>query len=272
LDGFAQKKSAVILKNPRYLRAKKKMQFKADLHIHTLLSPCGDLDMTPDEIVRVAKERGLDIIGITDHNTTKHGKLAKKYGDEAGIFVLMGAEVTTKEEAHCLAFFETEKELDNFEAFLQENLPNISNDVDKFGYQVQIDEEQNVVYEEPKFLPSAINKTIEEVEQKVHDLNGLFIPAHIDKPKFSIPSQLGFIPFDLKIDAVEISHNTTQENYLLKNKYLKQKTFIQSSDSHYIDQIGSSYCCFNMEGLSFDEIRLALRGKQERSVVTGCTE
>jgi len=222
--------------------------------------------MTPAEIVRLAKAHGLDIIGITDHNTTKHGKLTKKYGEAAGIFVLTGAEVTTKEEAHCLAFFNSDEALDSFEAFLQESLPNMLNDTDKFGEQVQIDEEQNIIYEEPIFLPSAINKTIEEVEEKVHALNGLFIPAHIDKPKFSIPSQLGFIPFDLNIDAVEISPHATQEAYLLKNKYLKQKTFIQSSDAHYLDQIGSSYCYFNIEALNFEEIRLALRQEQGRSV------
>jgi PHP family Zn ribbon phosphoesterase len=123
-----------------------------------------------------------------------------------------------------------------------------------------------VIYEEPKFLPSAINQTIEEVEQKVHELHGLFIPAHIDKPKFSVPSQLGFIPFDLNIDAVEISPNTTRETYLLKNKYLNQKTFIQSSDAHYPNQIGSSYCYFNIESPCFEEIGLALQQEQGRGV------
>jgi PHP family Zn ribbon phosphoesterase len=244
------------------------MLYKADLHIHTLLSPCGDLDMTPSEIVRLAKERGLDIIGITDHNTTKHDKLTREYGQQAGIYVLTGAEVTTKEEAHCLAFFDSDEDLDTFESYLQENLPNIPNDTQKFGYQVQIDREENIIYEEPKFLPSAIDKTVEEVAEKVHALNGLFIPAHIDRPKFSIPSQLGFIPFDLNIDAVEISHNTTEENYLSKNKYLKQKTFIQSSDAHYTDQIGSACCYFNIETLSFEEIRLALHQENGRSVTT----
>jgi PHP family Zn ribbon phosphoesterase len=241
--------------------------YKADLHIHTLLSPCGDLDMTPDEIVRLAKERGLSIIGVTDHNTTKHGKLTREYGTQAGIYVLTGAEVTTKEEAHCLAFFDSDEDLDAFENYLQENLSNIPNDSERFGYQVQIDHEQNIVYEEPKFLPSALHQTIEEVAEKVHALNGLFIPAHIDRPKFSIPSQLGFIPFDLEVDAIEISCNTTREDYLSKNKYLKQKTFIQSSDAHYPHQIGSAFCCFNIESLSFEEIRLALHQKDGRNVV-----
>ena len=244
------------------------MLYKADLHIHTLLSPCGDLDMTPSEIVRLAKERGLDIIGITDHNTTKHGRLAREYGRQAGIYVLTGVEITTKEEAHCLAFFDSDEDLDTFENYLQENLPDIPNDTDKFGYQVQIDKEENIIYEEPKLLLSAIDKTVEEIAGKVHALNGLFIPAHIDRPKFSIPSQLGFIPFDLDIDAVEISHNTNREDYLSKNKYLKQKTFIQSSDAHYPDRIGSAHCYFNIENFSFEEIKWALHQKEGRSVTT----
>jgi len=243
------------------------MLYKTDLHIHTVLSPCGDLDMSPDEIIRLAKENGLDIIGIADHNTTKHGLLAKKYGQQVGVYVLTGAEITTKEETHCLAFFETEEQLADFEQFLQYNLPDIPNDVEKFGYQVQIDENGDIVYEEPVFLPSAISKNLEEVEQKVHSLNGLFIPAHIDKPKFSIPSQLGFIPFDLNVDAVELSIHSLKADYLTKNKYLQGKTFIQSSDSHLPNQIGTTYCYLQMENISFEEIRKALHGEEGRRVL-----
>ena len=241
--------------------------YKTDLHIHTVLSPCGDLDMSPDEIIRLAKENGLSIIGIADHNTTKHGLLAKKYGQQVGVYVLTGAEVTTKEEAHCLAFFETEEQLSNFEQFLQYNLSDILNDVEKFGYQVQIDEKGDILYEEPVFLPSAINKNLEEVEQKIHSLNGLFIPAHIDRAKFSIPSQLGFIPFDLNMDAVEISFHTNKADYLAKNKYLQGKTFIQSSDSHLPGQIGGAYCYLQMKNISFEEIRRALHNEDGRKVL-----
>jgi predicted metal-dependent phosphoesterase TrpH len=123
--------------------------YKADLHTHTVLSPCGDLDMSPYEIIRLAKERQLDIIGITDHNTTKHCPLTRKYGEQMGVFVLMGVEITTKEEAHCLAFFENEKQLSEIEQFLQDNLPDIPNDIEKFGYQVQVDEKGDIVYQEP---------------------------------------------------------------------------------------------------------------------------
>lgn len=241
--------------------------FRADLHTHTVLSPCGDLDMSPDEIVRIAKERGLDIIGITDHNTTKHCKLARYYAEQEGIFVLMGAEVTSKEEAHCLAFFDTEEQLDDFEDYLQKYLPDIQNDVDKFGYQVQIDEQGNIIYEELKFLPSAINQNIEQILQKVHSLSGLFVPAHIDKLKNSIPSQLGFIPFDLDVDGVELSSRATKRDFLLRNRYLKNKTFIQSSDSHYTNQIASTYCYIQIEQPSFTEIKMAFHCENDRKIL-----
>ena len=89
-------------------------QYRADLHIHTVLSPCADLEMTPANIVNRAKEKGLQIIGITDHNSIKNALLVKKLAQKTGIFVLTGAEVTTKEEVHCLAFFEFENQLEQF--------------------------------------------------------------------------------------------------------------------------------------------------------------
>ena len=99
--------------------------FKTDLHNHTLMSPCGDLDMTPDFIIEEAKRKGIDVIGITDHNCTRHCRLAEHFSHNRDIFVLCGAEVTTKEEAHCLAFFENHETLDLFQKFLDEHLPNI---------------------------------------------------------------------------------------------------------------------------------------------------
>jgi predicted metal-dependent phosphoesterase TrpH len=88
--------------------------YKADLHIHTVLSPCGDLEMSPSNIIRQAKEQKLDIIGITDHNSTRHCKLTAELGERQGIFVLTGVEITTREEVHCLAFFEKPESIDIF--------------------------------------------------------------------------------------------------------------------------------------------------------------
>lgn len=241
--------------------------FKADLHTHTLLSPCGDLDSTPEMIIETALRRGLDIIGITDHNSTRHCRLATHYSHNRDIFVLCGAEVTTKEEAHCLCFFKDFESLDLFQEYLDEHLPDIPNDPDFFGDQVQIDEDDNIIYEESRLLTSALDVDVEEISSKVESLDGIFIPAHIDKARNSLISQLGFIPFDLKYDAVELSEHGRKETILKSHSYLKGKSFIRSSDAHFPDKIGTTTCYFNIETRNFEEIRKALHNEDGRSVV-----
>ena len=241
-------------------------RYKADLHNHTLLSPCGDLDMTPEYIVELALQRGVDILGITDHNATRHCRLAQHYSKRRNIFILCGAEVTTKEEAHCLAFFETYEQLDAFQQYLDVHLPNIPNSPDFFGDQVQIDEEDNIIYEEPRLLTSGLDVSIKQINTKVKELNGLFIPAHIDKMKNSVISQLGFIPFDLDYDAVELSKRGDKEKILKEHPYLKDKTFTRASDAHIPDVVGTAPCFFEMETRSFEEVRMALHQEQGRFV------
>ena len=99
--------------------------FNADLHIHTVLSPCGSLEMSPKAIILAASEKKLDIIGITDHNSTRQCRVVTAEAQKAGITVYCGAEVTSKEEVHCLAFFENFKKLDEFQQFLDKHLPDI---------------------------------------------------------------------------------------------------------------------------------------------------
>lgn len=243
------------------------IDFWADLHIHTLLSPCGDLEMSPRNIVRQASLKGLDIIGITDHNTTRHCRLITEMGNEAGIFVLPGAEVNTQEEVHCLTFFDSLETLDVFQSFLDEFLPLIENDPDEFGDQVQVDRDEMIIYEEKRSLFSAIDKSIDEVESKVHELGGLFIPAHIDRPRNSLFSQLGFLPEDLKADALEISRNTNPSDICLQYPELKAYTFIKSSDAHFIEDIGRQKVKLSMKSRSFDEIKKALGNREGRRVV-----
>lgn len=156
-------------------------RFKADLHIHTVLSPCGDLEMSPSNIIRAAKSKQLDLIGITDHNTTRQCAVIRELGLKEGIYVLCGTEVTTKEEAHCLAFFDTTESLEAFQDYLDAHLPKVKNNPDLFGYQVAVDADDNIFFEEDRSLLSAIDQSIEKIEETIHSLNGIFIPAHINK-------------------------------------------------------------------------------------------
>jgi PHP family Zn ribbon phosphoesterase len=240
--------------------------YKADLHIHTVLSPCGDLEMSPKNIVNQALIKNLDIIGITDHNSTRHCRLISEIAAKHGIFVLCGAEVTSKEEVHCLCFMPDFARLGIFQQYLDQHLPNIKNDVNVFGYQVQVDQEELIIYEEEKLLISALDQSIGQIEKTVHILGGIFIPAHINRPAFGLINQLGFVPDDLNYDALEISKHITKTKFLLQNPYLKEKTFIQSSDAHFIENLGEVTTTFNLENLVFDEIIMALHNIEGRSV------
>jgi hypothetical protein len=222
--------------------------------------------MSPAKIIEKAREKGLDIIGITDHNSTRHCKLISKLAATEGIFVLMGAEVTTREEVHCLSFFENDDQLSEFQAYLEKHLPPIPNNTEKFGYQVVVDANEQIIDEIEYLLISALDQSLEQVEQKVHSLEGIFIPAHIDRQSYSIISQLGFIPPDLTIDGVEISANCSSE---LIPKFIPGRTktaCIRSSDAHSENQIGQVSTIFEIDHCSFDEIRMALHNIHERKV------
>jgi 3',5'-nucleoside bisphosphate phosphatase len=242
--------------------------YRADLHIHTTISPCGDLDMHPVNIVSRAAEKKLDIIGITDHNNTRHCPLISKLAAAKGIFVMQGAEVTTKEEVHCLAFFENNDTLSRFQEFLDSSLPDIMNVPEIFGYQVQVDEDENIVFEEKRLLINAINKSIGELESFVHSMNGIFIPAHIDKGKNSIYSQLGFLPDNLRADALEVSRLTTPEKFAAIHPEIRRFSLIRSSDAHMPENIGSATTLFHISEPSFQEVSMAFKGEHGRGVTT----
>ena len=239
--------------------------FRADLHLHTVLSPCGDLEMSPSQLVTQAHLMGLNIIGITDHNSTKHALLIKKLALGKGIFTLCGAEITSKEEAHLLCFMPDDESLHNLQGFIDKNLQKIPNKPSYFGNQLLVNEKEEILNEEPYLLINAINKSIDEISDFIYEQGGIFIPAHIDRAAFSLTSQLGFVPPDLRCHAYEISKHTTVEQMLKKAPYLKKASFIQSSDAHYINDIASVFSVFQLEELSFKEIKLALLKSEGRS-------
>ena len=233
--------------------------FRADLHIHTLLSPCASLEMTPKNIVSRAKEKNIDIIGITDHNSTKNALLVKKIAEKEGLFVLTGAEVTTKEEVHCLAFFETQNQLMAFQQFIDENQTNIPNPSGYFGYQPVIDENEDIIEMVGHYLPAALKKNITEISEKVYELQGIFIPAHIDRPSNGLLNQLGFIPENLKFDALGVLKHSTIEHVTKHNNLKVNFSFLRNSDAHFIPQIGELYTLFHLNSLCFSEIIKALK-------------
>ncbi len=242
-------------------------EFKADLHIHTVLSPCGSLEMSPEQIIMSAKKNGLDIIGIADHNSSKQSVVIKELGEQYDIFVLCGAEINTKEEVHCLSFFENETYLDEFQKYIDDHLPVIQNKPELFGDQVWVDKDGNILGEEERLLIVGLDQSIDEVAGKVYELNGIFIPAHVDRPRFSISSQLGFISSDLKVSALEVSRISDLKKVYEDYGWIKNYTVITNSDAHVPEDIGAGYSVFLLEELSFVEIKKALRNEDGRRII-----
>ena len=242
-------------------------EFKADMHIHTVLSPCGSLEMSPRIIVKSALDAGLDIIAITDHNSTKQAQIIKQLAENEGLVVFCGAEINSLEEVHCLALFEHDYELFQFQVYLDQHLIPIKNDPSYFGFQVVVDADELILEEEERLLINALDVDVVQIEKQVHQLNGLFIPAHIDRPFNGILSQLGFFPEKLNVDAVELSQHAKISNWIGNSKIPSGTSIIRSSDAHQPEMIGIVFTTFKMENASFSEIRLALRGQEGRSVV-----
>ena len=168
-------------------------EYRVDLHLHTCLSPCGSLEMSPQRIVETALERGLDAIAVTDHNSTLQCPEIQALGEERGLMVFAGAEVTTREEAHCVALFADDRTRAAFQMYLDDYLPPVPNDPERFGDQVWVNARNEIVGEAPYLLISALDRSVEQIAAVVHRLGGLFIAAHVERPSFSLISQLGFI-------------------------------------------------------------------------------
>jgi 3',5'-nucleoside bisphosphate phosphatase len=179
-------------------------RYKTDLHIHSCLSPCGDLDMSPRRIVKRCREIGLDIIALCDHNSAENAAPAVRLGKNLGVQVLPGMEINSREEVHTLAIFDT---VDQALA-MQERIYGALNGTNRpevFGDQVRANEFDEVEGFNDRLLIGAVDLGLKEIISNIHKLGGLSIASHIDRPSYSLLSQLGFVPPGVDLDAVEVS-------------------------------------------------------------------
>ena len=239
----------------------------ADLHIHTCLSPCATLDMTPKKIVSQARKRGLDMIAVTDHNSAENTGSVIEAARQTDLCVISGIEVTTSEEAHIIGLFEDPKDAVSMQDLIYEYLQQGENDEDLFGMQVIANEFDEVEGMNRRLLIGATRLGLSQVVKAIHDRRGLAIAAHIDREAFSVISQLGFIPEDLDLDAVEISRRVTLEKGRDLFPDLGRFPFITSSDAHDLQDVGASPTGFRMAGPEVAELRLALKGMAGRRIV-----
>lgn len=241
--------------------------FIADLHVHTLLSPCAAVEMTPRNIVFHALEYGIDIVAITDHNACNNVEAALKAADGLPVMIVPGMEVETKEEVHLLSLFPGLPELKDWEGFILEYRPPLFNDERRFGAQFIVDEKDELVAVKPEMLLASLTCSLAEAVGKVKELGGICIASHIDRPAYSLLSQLGFIPLDLPLTAVEVSGRTVF-NKMGIDLPIVNLPVVSASDAHDIETfLRGPKLRLYMETLSFDELVKAIKGVDLRKAV-----
>lgn len=233
--------------------------FLADLHVHTCLSPCADLDMHPANLVAAALKAGLELIAITDHNSAENVSYVRRAAAGKPLSVLGGMEICSREEVHLLALFDDDAALAALQTYVYEHLAGV-NDPDRFGLQVVANELGEVEGFNEHLLIGATDLSLEQLVARVHELGGLSIAAHIDRAAFGILSQLGFIPAELELDAVELSWRAPADQPCFG------RPAVHSSDAHYPVDLGRATTTFILDEPSVAEIRLALQGRQGRCI------
>lgn len=229
------------------------MNVTYDLHIHSALSPCGDNDMTPNNIVNMAIIKKLDVISITDHNSMRNLIPTFEIAKEKGILVIPGIEVTTKEEVHVLCYFPTIEEGMSFQNIIYESLPNIQNSEEIFGEQLIFDKEDNIKGKLSKMLLNSSKYSLEEINKLVLDFNGVLIPAHVDRDSFSILSNLGFIPNTLSVNCIEVS-DLNKISDIKKVLAIERVKVLKNSDAHFLGDINEALNYLKIDELTIEAV------------------
>jgi hypothetical protein len=242
--------------------------FRADLHIHTALSPCGADEMTPAAIVATAVARGLDMIAVCDHNTAGNVQAVQEAGEAAGggLAIIAGMELTSAEEVHVVGLFSDAAHAELVAAQVRGLLPQADGDYYSFfGEQPVLAADGRQVGAETVALALATPLDLDEVVALIHEGGGLAVAAHIDRKSFGVFSQLGFFPADAGFDALEVSKWLPADSPRLAEFAALGLPLVGSSDGHYLEEIGSSCAELLLEQPTFAELALAFAGIGGRS-------
>lgn len=236
------------------------MKYKYDFHIHSCLSPCGDSDMTPNNLVNMAKILGADIIAVSDHNSLKNVPACTKIGEELGLLVVPSVELCTLEEAHILCLFDSLDGAMKFDKFLQSKVPDIKNKEKIFGSQQIMDENDALVGIEEKLLITGANISAEDIVEILKEFGGVAIPAHVDKSSYSLMASLGDIPKEYGFKTIEISSNSSKQEFYEKYSYVNPYLVIRNSDAHYLENMTENMAQIELEELSLKAVVDKFRG------------
>jgi len=239
--------------------------FRCDLHMHSCLSPCADLEMSPRALVRKSVDKRLDIIAVCDHNASENVQYTVKAAQGTNLIVLPGMEVTSSEEVHVLALFESQESLLKLQDIVYANLPG-KNDEEIFGCQAIVNDLDEVEGLNERLLIGATGIPLDQIVKRIHELGGLAIASHIDREGFSLLGQLGFIPIDLTLDAVEVSPRTGLKEARIRFPELAAYPLVEFSDAHRLGDIGQGVTEIYLERGTLSELKMAFEKRNGRHI------
>lgn len=229
-----------------------------DLHIHSCLSPCGDEDMTPANIVNMAKIIGLDVIAVTDHNSCRNLPAVYNYAKKNNIISICGMELCTMEEVHVLCYFWELEDAMLFDKYVYDRLIKVANKENIFGKQEIYGDMDIKVSEEPYLLINATDISFNSLDELMKQYKGIYIPAHVEKGSNSLISNLGFVPPDSRFGCVEINDVSKSEELCKAHPYFSQCSIITNSDAHTLEGINDAVSFLNVSERSCDAVIEAL--------------
>lgn len=241
--------------------------FTADLHIHSVLSPCGGLEMAPQDLMQRLKSLHVDWLAITDHNSLANCPAYAKVAQAMGLEFSWGVEVQTLEEIHLLVYFDDSSAAMSFDKELYAALPDIANDPDYFGDQVVIDENGNILKLEPKALSSSVWWDLSQTVEAASAYGGYCVPAHVDAGANSILSQLGFLPPEPEFELFGITAKLNLSSWLPEHPQFEGKSFLRASDAHYLSDLGSGATRLRLEKASIHDLFKAVRGETRTELI-----
>ncbi|MDD2955730.1 MAG: PHP domain-containing protein [Oscillospiraceae bacterium] len=210
------------------------MKIHYDLHLHSALSPCGDLDMTPNNILNMAALNGLDAVALTDHNSCKNCPAFLEAARGMPLLALPGMELTTSEEVHVVCLFPSLEPAMAFDTYVHDRLPPVENRPDIFGEQQILDAADRVTGSEALLLINATSISIEEVSGLVRGMGGVAFPAHVDKSSTSVLSNLGYFAPEWGFSFCEIADPTHVEALRRDHPLTREMKLLHNSDAHYL--------------------------------------
>jgi PHP family Zn ribbon phosphoesterase len=243
-------------------------KFRADLHVHTVLSPCADVAMIPPLIVQNALEHGIDLIAITDHNASANVPAVQKAAEGTNLTVLPGMEVQSREDVHLLTLFEHLDQLEVWQEQVDKSLPDLPNQPEFFGEQFVVDETGDFIRSEPRLLLTSTNFSIDEIFDRVSAMGGVVIPAHVERFSFGLFPTLGLISEKWQLLALEISRHITPEKAIARFPALRNYELVQDGDVHQLeDFLGATI--FTLAAPTLLEMRLAFHHIDGRDIYIG---